>query len=263
MIAHNDINEELRFLAQSEIRLRILNELYHRPNNARGIVKKTEINYSSVTSNIKKLENRHHIRKIKNKYHVNPMSELYLKTLIEFKKSIEMIKDFSVFWDKHDIGLLNLDSIRNITDLKDSKLVETTPLDIYKTHNVIKKQLVESENVKAIFPYLHPEYPQIIGGILENGGDVELILPKSLLKGIIFSIDDDIRKKSIKNGKLKVYSVRDDLNLYLTICDETMSLGLFKNDGSFDQNRILISKDPKSHNWGEMLFENVKGRVLP
>ena len=34
----------------------------------------------------------------------------------------------------------------------------------------------------------------------------------------------------------------DDLNLYLTVCDNSMSLGLFKNDGSFDQNRILISK---------------------
>ena len=262
MITHSDINEELRFLAQSEIRLKILTELYERPNNARGIVKKTEINYSSVSSNIAKLEKRNYIRKIKNKYYINPMTELYYKTLMEFKRSIELIKDFDAFWDRHNIGLLTLDSIQNITDLEDSKLIETTPVDIYKTHNTIKKQLMESETVKAIFPYLHPEYPQIIESVLEDDGYVELIIPKTISKKIILSIDDGIRKTAIRNGRLKFYAVKNSLDLYLTICDETMSLGLFKNDGSFDQNRILVSKNQKSHDWAENLFQNIKGRMI-
>lgn len=41
-----------------------------------------------------------------------------------------------------------------------------------------------------------------------------------------------------------------------------MSLGLFKNDGSFDQNRILISDNQKSHKWAENLFENIKSDVI-
>ena len=52
------------------------------------------------------------------------------------------------------------------------------------------------------------------------------------------------------------------MNLYLTICDRNMSLGLFKTDGSFDQNRILISKDEKSYEWAEDLFEYVKDMVI-
>lgn len=262
MIFHNDINEELQFLAQSEIRLKILDELNKKPNNARGLVKQTKINYSSVSSNLNKLEKRKHIKKIKNKYCVNPMTEIYFKTLLEFKKSIELIQNYDSFWDKHNINRLTLDSIRNINDLTDSKLIETTPLDIYKTHNTIKKQLVESDNVKAIFPYMHPEYPKIIEKILENEGTIELIIPKSIFKGILTSIDADIRKKSIKNEKLKVHIIDDDLDLYLTICDETMSLGLFKNDGSFDQNRILISNTQKSHDWAEELFQNIKGSMI-
>lgn len=262
MNTHNDISEELRFLAQSEIRLKLLSEIYEHPNNARGLVKKTKINYSSVSSNINKLEKRNHIEKINNKYYINPMTEIYFKTLIEFKKSIELIIDYDEFWDKHDLELLTIDSIRNITDLKDSKLIETTPVDIYKTHNTMKRQLIESENIKAIFPYLHPEYPQIIEKILRNGGAVEMIIPKSILKGIISPIDEKIRKDAIKNEKLKIHSVKDNLNLYLTICDETMSLGLFKNDGSFDQNRVLISNNQKSHDWAEELFQNIKGRMI-
>ena len=75
-------------------------------------------------------------------------------------------------------------------------------------------------------------------------------------------IDEDLKKHAIKMGKLKLHTVRGELNLYLTICDRNMSLGLFKNDGSFDQNRILISKDEKSYQWAEDLFEYVKNMVI-
>lgn len=262
MIAHNDINNDLRFLAQSEIRLKILSELEKHPNNVRGIVNKTNITYSSVSNNINKLESGNYIEKVNNKYHINPMTEIYFQTLMEFKNSIEMIRDYDSFWNYHNLELLNIESIRNITDLKDSKLIETTPVDIYKTHNTIKKQLIESENVKAIFPYVHPEYPGIIEEILKNEGSVELIIPQGIYRKIILSIDENIRKPSMRKRQLNVTHVKNNLNLYLTICDETMSLGLFKDDGSFDQNRILISNNPKSHSWAEELFENIKGKVI-
>lgn len=257
-----DINDEIRFLAQSEIRLKILNELYKRPNNAKGLVKKTEMNYSTIASNINKLEQRNHIRKVKNKYYITPMTEIYYKTLMEFKKSLELIIDYNTLWDKHDIDQLTLESIRNLTDLKDSKLIETTPTDIYKTHNTIKKQLTNSDNLKAIFPYLHPDYPQIIEEILLKSGKIELIIPKNIFKAIMSEIDEKIRKDAMKSGNLIIHSIKSDVNIYLTICDETMSLGLFKNDGSFDQNRLLISNNPKSHEWAEELFENIKGRMI-
>ena len=120
---------------------------------------------------------------------------------------------------------------------------------------------MDSRNVKAIFPYLHPEYPNLIEGVLKNGGTVELIVPKSIFKELMFRVNDDVRKKAIRHEKLKVYSFKSDLNLYLTICDESMSLGLFKNDGSFDQNRVLVSKDKRSHNWAQELFNHIKKQV--
>ena len=262
MMRHMELNNDLRFLAQSEIRIKILNELNNHPTSARGIVKKTNINYSTVTSNMNKLENRDYIRKVKNKYYITPMTEIYLKTLMEFKKSVELIKDYGEFWGKHNIDQLTIESIRNINDLKDSKLIETTPVDIYKTHNTIRKQLMEADNVKAIFPYLHPDYPSIIEEILRNGGNVELIIPHTILKAIITRIDKNIKNKAVREKKLKIYSSDNNLDLYLTICDETMSLGLFKNDGSFDQNRILISNNQKSQNWAEELFQKVKDGVI-
>ena len=262
MHVHHEINDDIKFLAKSEIRLKILSELYEHPDDIRGLVKKTKITYSSVSSNINKLEANKYIKKVEKKYHLNPLAEIYFKTLMDFKKSIEIIQNYNSFWDKHNINQLSISSIKSITDLKNAQLIETTPIDIYKTHNTIKKQLIKSKNVKAIFPYLHPEYPKIIEKILENGGNVELILPQTIFKELVFRINGNIRRTAIKQKKLKTYNFKKELNLYLTISNKNMSLGLFKNDGSFDQNRILISNNIQSCNWGIDLFENIKHQVI-
>lgn len=262
MYINNGINDEIRFLAQSEIRLKILSELNKHPDNVRGLVKETKITYSSVSSNVAKLEENNYIRKYDGKYYVDPMAKIYFKTLMDFKKSVEIIKDYDSFWHKHNLGLMSIDSMRNINDLKNSQLIETTPLDIYKTHTTIKNQLLNSHDVKAIFPYLHPEYPKLLERILKNGGTLDLILPRQITRAIMSPIDENLKKKAIRMGNLTIHSVQDDLNIYLTICDKNMSLGLFKTDGSFDQNRILISKDEKSYEWANELFEHVKNKVI-
>lgn len=261
MQINNDIDNDMKFLTKSEIRLKILNELNENPNSVRGLVKETEITYSSISNNISKLEKNDLITKVQNKYHITPMTEIYLKTLMDFKTSMDLVNDFDTFWNKHNLNQLSMNSIKCISDLKDSQLVETTPLDIYKTHDTIKNQITGSRNIRAIFPYLHPEYPKLIEKILNNGGSAELILPESISRELLLRINGKVRKDALKKGKLKIYAFKNELKLYLTICDQSMSLGLFKNDGSFDQNRILVSDKHKSNMWACELFEHVKTQV--
>lgn len=262
MKIHNDIDNDIKFLAKSEIRLKILNELNKEPNTVSGLVKETKITYSSVSNNVCKLEQHNLIRRIKNKYYVNPMTKVYYKTLMEFKSSVDMINNYNSFWSKHNVKQLSITSIKQITDLKSATLIETTPIDIYKTHNTIKDQIIKSKKVKAIFPYLHPEYPKIIETILKRGGKIELIVPQSIYRELTSRINRDLRLKYMKKNKLKIYNFPDELNLYLTISSESMSLGLFRTDGSFDQNRILVSDNVNSNIWADELFEHIKKQVI-
>ena len=70
MNIQNEINTDIKFLAKSEIRLKILSELQNSPNSVHELVKKTKITYSSVSSNISKLEQNNYIKKIKSKYYL-------------------------------------------------------------------------------------------------------------------------------------------------------------------------------------------------
>ncbi|MBR5953879.1 MAG: ArsR family transcriptional regulator, partial [Methanobrevibacter sp.] len=150
------IKNDMMFLVKSEIRLKILTELTARPQTIREIVDRTKMAYSSVSNNLNKLERKNYVIKENRIYTITPMTQLYFNQLMDFKKSIDVIKYFDSFWYKHDISFINNELIENITELYESKLIETNPIDIYKTHDNIKKQLESSKNIRGIVPYIHP-----------------------------------------------------------------------------------------------------------
>lgn len=256
-----NIEEDLKFLTKSKIRLKILNCLNQAPHTIKEIVKITNLTYSSVSSNINKLEKNNNIYKENNKFKLNYLTKIHLKNLLDFNQSLEIINNYEEFWNKHNIGDLDYNSIKNITELYNSELVKSTDVDIYKTHNTIIEDFIKSKKIKAIFPYLHPDYPKIIESKLKENCEIELIINNNIYKNLILNINDNIRKEMSKKGNLIVHSTKEPLNIYLTICDKQMSLGLFKNDKSFDQNRILTSSNKKSLEWSKNLFEVIKNRV--
>lgn len=63
---NKNITNEIKFLAKSGIRLKILKELNMQPSSVKELVRKTNITYSSISSNLTKLEKNGHVIKIDN-----------------------------------------------------------------------------------------------------------------------------------------------------------------------------------------------------
>lgn len=116
---------------------------------------------------------------------------------------------------------------------------------------------MSSKNVKAIFPYLHPDYPLIIENLIFKNSKAELTVNKDIYQELFNGIDKKNMKKLIKNKKIKIYTTKIPIGLYLIVDEDYMGLGLFKTDGSFDQNRILLSENKNAIKWGEKLFKNI------
>ena len=225
----NYLKNDMMFILKSEIRLKILTELKDKPQTIRQIVDNTKMAYSSVSNNLNKLEYKNHVEKENRVYTITPMTKIYFNQLMDFKKSIDVVENFDSLWYKHNIKYINNELIENITQLYDSKLID---------------------------------YPQLIENIMKNNGNVELIMEKNIFRGLISQINPQLKNKCIKNGSLKIHLLKENLDIYLLICDETMNLGLFKNDGSYDQNRILNSNTHDSLIWANSLFENIKSSVI-
>lgn len=256
------IRKEMLFLSKSEIRLNILRCLKEKSFTVKEIVRITGLTYSSVSSNAKKLENNNCIKKNEdNKFEINYLTKIYLNNLLNFSDCLKFINKYKEFLNKHNINEISDNELEDITYLKNSCLIKSTPIDIYRIHNAIKSFLIDSHDIKAIFPFLHPDYPKILEEQLLNKGKLELIIPDEIYKNLILKIESEIRKESLENGRLIVYTTREPIEIYLAICDNRTSLGLFKNDGSFDQNRLLTSTDKKAIKWSKNLFNNLKNKI--
>ncbi|MDO5849934.1 MAG: DUF1724 domain-containing protein [Methanobacteriaceae archaeon] len=253
---YDDLTNEIRFLCNSEVRIKILKSLSNNPKTMRELNDLALLSYSSVSNNLGKLEDEGFLVKNDRKYYLTNIATLNLLNCLDFNNSISISNIFSDFLKTHDISPLCDDSLRDISSLNGSQLVESVSIDIYKPHNQFKSNIESANTLKVIFPYLHPDYPKMIKKLLAKGVSIEVLVNKDILDIFIGQLGLKYVKNAIYEGKLSLKYLTTNVKLSLAIGDNFVSIGLFKLDGSFDHNRLIISKEASAISWGEDLFES-------
>ena len=248
------VGDELKFLNNSDIRIRVLVDLLNGPLKIRDINKKSLLSYSSISSNIHKLCDEGYVEKIHNSFQLTNLGLIYITLLMDFRDVISTITDNSDFWLDHDISSLTIDDLNKLSSLEGSELIRCNSMDIYKTHKEFKRLFKNSKQLKVIFPYLHPEYPKLIRRLVLKGISVDLIVSRNILDGFIRDIGNDVVKKGIYEGNFSIKYLNDDIKIALAISNEFITVGLFKLDGTYDQNRLLLSNRKKAISWGLTIF---------
>ena len=140
-----------------------------------------------------------------------------------------------------------------MSTLDNIRLLEADGLNVYKTYEFIEKSLKHAKYVNAILPFSYDSFNGHFNRLLFDDVDINLLIPLSIGKILIKSLDT-----SNDNLKLDFFNDGESNNLLLICTDKKMMLGLFKNDGAYDQNRLLVSSNNHSINWANDLFENFK-----
>jgi predicted transcriptional regulator len=253
---YEQIKEEIKFFTNSEIRLRILKCLNEKDLAMSNIYNETNLSYSSISSNVHKLEDRDYVYNDNGKYKLNDLAKIKLLDLMELNKLFDFTDDFFDFWNDHDVKNIYPEGLKNLNRLYGSKLIESSLENIYKPHNVFKSNILKSMNIKSIFPFIHPEYPNIFRKLIENGAKIKILLPNNIFPNFIRTLDKDMVKNAVENNLFEIKSLKSEIKMSLTVTDNFMSLGIFKNDGSYDQNRILISCKESAIEWGNEVFNH-------
>ena len=250
------VGDELKFLNNSDIRIKVLVDLLNGPLKIRDIAKKSLLSYSSISSNIHKLCDEGYVEKIHNSFQLTNLGFIYITVLMDFRDVISTITINADFWLDHDISFLSIEDLNKLSSLEGSELIRCNSMDIYKTHKEFKRLFKDSKKLKVIFPYLHPEYPKLIRRLILKGIKVELIVSRDILDGFIKDIGRDVVKKGIYDGNFSIKYLNEDIKIALAISNEFVSVGLFKLDGTYDQNRLLLSDKKKAIIWGLAIFDS-------
>ena len=154
------VGDELKFLNNSDIRIKVLVDLLNGPLKIRDIAKKSLLSYSSISSNIHKLCDEGYVEKIHNSFQLTNLGFIYITILMDFRDVISAITSNSDFWLDHDISALSKKDLNKLSSLEGSELIRCNSMDIYKTHKEVKRLFKNSKNLKVQFLNLIKEFQQ-------------------------------------------------------------------------------------------------------
>ena len=247
------ISEDLKFLPKSLIRLKILKTLYESPMDMKEINHKTKINYSAISNTIHKLELDGYIYRENNSYVLSNSMKVCMGNLFDLDDLMILLNNISSISLNHNVNSIPVESICNLHLLSKIHLVESSGLDAYKTYDLIENSIRKAHDVCAILPFSYDAFNKGFNEALSKNSLVYLLSPFDIREMLIKNLNNS--KSTLKMEFFK----GDSFNYFLLICtDKKMVLGFFRDDGVFDQNRILISDDKKAKKWACDLFEYSK-----
>ena len=131
--------------------------------------------------------------------------------------------------------------------LGESRLLESDCVDMDKVFNFIDDALAEANSARCILPIYHENISSGLNDLVFKKKFVEIKVSKSVFE--VYARNSKVKNLSLFEGKN---------NFLLIFTDEKMLLGLFRDNGFFDQNRLLISDSSDSLKWANNLFLHFK-----
>lgn len=244
---YDSVSEDVRFAANSIIRLKILAALYEKPQNVKELTDHTKLNYSSVSATLHGLELKDFVYRESNRYYLANSIMVQMKNVLELKEVVNLLNNFFNIIDGHVVDMIPENSVAELYLLGRASLLESDGIDAYKIYTFIENALKNANEVRAILPFYHVDFNRRFNSLVKKGRYVEVIVSSD-----VFDVYEN-------RSKIKYLSSFDgNNNFLLIITDKIMILGLFKENGNFDQNRLLTSKNMDSLKWANNLFENIK-----
>lgn len=241
------VSEDVKYAANSIIRLKILSLLYEKPHNMKELADETKLSYSSISSTINGLELKDFVYRRSNRYHLSTSFKVHMKHVLELKEVVNLLNRFFNIVDGHLVDKIPNQSVMELNLLGKAELLESDGIDAYKIFNFIESSLTSANHVQCILPFYHVNLNEKLNGLVSKGRFVEIIVSKE-----VWEIYE-------KKSKVKyVSSFKGKNNFLLIVTDEVMILGLFKENESFDQNRLITSDNDEAIQWANNLFKNFK-----
>lgn len=247
---YNEISEDVKFVSNSIIRLKVLNALYEKPSNMKELARDTKLGYSSISGVLHGLELKDMVFRKANKYYLANLLKLQVKNILEFSVTVNLLDEIFNIIEDHVINRIPKRSVEEMYLLGASQLLESDCVDMDRIFNFIDETLTLADSARCILPIYHENINSKLNDLIEQGKFVEIKASMSVF---------DVYENNSKANNLSAFKAEN--NFLLIVTNEKMLFGLFRKNGFFDQNRLLISESQDSLKWANNLFLYFKKRI--
>jgi predicted transcriptional regulator len=256
---YSETKDLMRYTSNSSVRVIILICLSEGLQTMSELKEETGISSSTISHNLSDLEKRKITTKEGEKYYLTPLGNIITLNLIENIKTNAAVSKFQKLWMNHDLSSIPPELIKRIGDLHNSVLVEVDSGEIFKPHETYQRIISGSEYIKGVSPIFRFDYIDLYKKlVIEYGIDVELILTQDIVDQTMGGIDGqnlEYLQDFMSRDKVKFWVIPTDVKIAFTVTNKYLSLGLFNEQGDYDNTRDLVSDDHGAVAWGNQLFE--------
>ena len=156
--SYNSVSEDIKFVSNSIIRLKILMTLIDEPKTMKGICDITGLTYSSISNALNALELKELVYRKFSQYHLSNILKLHLDDFVELKITINLLDDIYSFIEGHIIDSIPKKSINEFHLLECSILLESCDMDAFKLYKFIEEALGGANFARCILPVYHNKF---------------------------------------------------------------------------------------------------------
>ena len=181
-----------------------------------------------------------------------------------FKKAKSLVNVLTLlerdnYWIEHDLSGIPQYLLDRIGDLKDCKLVEADPSQIFEPSMELLNFFSSSSYLMVFSSFYRPEFLPLYSKLGRLESDVTLLFTESVLEKILHNYERKIRKLArLQNTELFICNNGVKL-AELFVSDRGMVISFFDSNGRFYHDYVSCS-EPEAINWAKELFEFYKSR---
>lgn len=248
--------KDIKYILTSGMRAKLLLALYEIPKNLDELRRDLKKPSATILHGLKELETINLVKRAQKCYELTSNGYLLTTNMVKLIENWYALSKCEIFWDNHDLSGIPNEIIKNIYLLKEGKYINSTTSDLSIAFNKYINLLSKSTEIQMILPIYSENHFKHIIDLLNNGKleNLELIVSEEIYNSI--EVNDFFKKNLLENKKVNAIVIDENLNIFLTLSKEFMSLTLFFKDGHYDDSQILIAEDMNALEWGKSLWNH-------
>lgn len=249
-------HELIDVVFRSQKRRDLLLLLGEEPRPMEEIKTLLDVSPMAILPQIKRLTDSDLVIQKNGSYELTDMGDQVFKR-VKSLVNVLILLEKDNYWIEHDLSGIPPYLLNKIGDLKDCKLVEPDPSQIFEPSTELLEFFSSSRYLMVFSSFYRPEFLPLYTRLARLESNVTLIFTESVLEKIMQNYEKKIRKfTTLQNTELFVCN--DGVKLAeLMVSDRGMMVSLFDSNGRFYYDYMSCS-EPEAINWAKELFEFYK-----
>lgn len=251
-------HELIDVVFRSQKRRDLLLLLGEKPRTMEEIKALLDVSPTAILPQIKRLTDSDLVIQKNGSYELTDMGDQVFKKA-QSLVNVLILLERDNYWIEHDLSGIPQYLLDRIGDLKDCKLAEANPSQIFEPSTELLKFFSSSRYLMVFSSFYRPEFLPLYTRLGRRDSDVTLIFTESVLEKITQNYEKKIRKLA-KLQNTELFVCNDGIKLAeLMVSDRGMMISLFDSNGRFYYDYMYCSK-PEAVDWARELFESYKSR---